>query len=163
MSEQKQRMCVLLPCAADRRWAVPQNCLAEILTLPASDNNVPAQVCWRGVDIPVIDFAGGSGAPWRDDNKGSGLIAVILGVRGAGPDYWGVALRGDGLSVRQLDADECEDRPDAMLEHALAAFELDGQVYQVPDLPALQGLAMERVTAATDQVPIQRSRCIETG
>ena len=149
MSEQKQRMCVLLPCASNRHWAVPQNCLAEILTLPASDNNVPAQVRWRGVDIPVIDLADGSDLSWRDENKGTGLIAVILGVRGAGPDYWGVALRGEGLSVRQLDADECDDRADAMQEYALAAFELDGQVYQVPDLPALQGLAMERSTAAT--------------
>ena len=149
MSEQKQRMCVLLPCASNRHWAVPQNCLAEILTLPASDNNVPAQVRWRGVDIPVIDFADGSDLSWRDEKKGTGLIAVILGVRGAGPDYWGVALRGEGLSVRQLDADECDDRADAMQEYALAAFELDGQVYQVPDLPALQGLAMERSTAAT--------------
>ena len=149
MSEQKQRMCVLLPCASNRHWAVPQNCLAEILTLPASDNNVPEQVRWRGVDIPVIDLADGSDLSWRDENKGTGLIAVILGVRGAGPDYWGVALRGEGLSVRQLDADECDDRADAMQEYALAAFELDGQVYQVPDLPALQGLAMERSTAAT--------------
>jgi hypothetical protein len=149
MSEQKQRMCVLLPCASNRHWAVPQNCLAEILTLPASDDNVPAQVRWRGVDIPVIDLADGSDLSWRDENKGTGLIAVILGVRGAGPDYWGVALRGEGLSVRQLDADECDDRADAMQEYALAAFELDGQVYQVPDLPALQGLAMERSTAAT--------------
>ena len=149
MSEQKQRMCVLLPCASNRHWAVPQNCLAEILTLPASDDNVPAQVRWRGVDIPVIDLADGSDLSWRDEKKGTGLIAVILGVRGAGPDYWGVALRGEGLSVRQLDADECDDRADAMQEYALAAFELDGQVYQVPDLPALQGLAMERSTAAT--------------
>ena len=149
MSEQKQRMCVLLPCASNRHWAVPQNCLAEILTLPASDNNVPAQVRWRGVDIPVIDIADGSDLSWRDENKGTGLIAVILGVRGAGPDYWGGALRGAGLWVRQLDADECDDRADAMQEYALAAFELDGQVYQVPDLPALQGLAMERSTAAT--------------
>ncbi len=150
MSEDKPRMCVLLPCAPGRRWAVPQNCLAEIVTLPpASDHSVPAQLQWRGVDVPVIDFADDTDVPWRDDNNSSGLIAVILGVKGVGPSYWGVALRGDGLSVRQVNADECEDRPDLILEHSLAAFELDGQVYQVPDLPVLQSLAMTQETAAT--------------
>lgn len=152
MSEQKQRMCVLLPCAVDRIWAVPQNCLAEILTLPASEDSVPVQVNWRGIDIPVMDFSGATGLPWLDENNGTGLIAVMLGLRGTGPDYWGVALRGDGLSARQIDADDCTDRPDAVQEHTLAAFELDGRVYQVPDLPVLQTLALEQETAATAPV-----------
>ena len=56
MSAVKNRMCVLLPCAANRLWAVPQNCLAEILTLPADSDRVPSEISWRGVDVPVMDF-----------------------------------------------------------------------------------------------------------
>ena len=149
MSEQQERMCVLLPCAADRRWAVPQNCLAEIFTVSASDDTVPNEISWRGVDVPVMDFGAGGDLPWRDSHNGTGLVAILLGVRGPGFDYWGVALRGDGLSVRQVDLGQCEDRPDAVQEHALAAFELDGQTYQVPDLPALQCLALEMDAVAT--------------
>ena len=149
MSEQNERMCVLLPCAANRRWAMPQNCLAEILTLPTSDDSVPREVRWRGVDIPVMDFGEDGSLPWRDSHNDTGLVAVLLGVKGAGFDYWGVALRGDGLSVRQVDLGQCTDRPEAVQEHALAAFELDGQTYQVPDLPALQCLALEMDAVAT--------------
>jgi hypothetical protein len=142
-------MCVLLTCASNRRWAIPQNCLGEILTLPAEEDRVPAELSWRGVDIPVIDFGAGDSLPWRDPQSGTGLIAVILGVKGPGFDYWGVALRGRGLAMRDLHDCDCEDRPDAVQEHSLAAFELEGQTYQVPDLPALQCLAIEVDTAAS--------------
>ena len=148
MSEQRQRMCVLLPCG-EQRWAIPQNCLAEIVTLPAHGDSCPGEISWRGVDIPVMDFGEGGALPWRDDHNNTGLVAVMLGVKGAGFDYWGVALRGDGLSVRQIEAEQCEDRPEALQKHALAAFELDGLTYQVPDLPALQSLAVEMDTAVT--------------
>lgn len=148
MSDRAERMCVLLPCASNRRWVVPQNCLAEIMTLPTEEDRVPDQVSWRGVDVSVMDFGADGDVPWRDEHNGTGLVAIILGVRGAGPEYWGVALRGDGLGVRHIDESECHDRPEAIQEHALAAFELDGQTYQVPDLPALQCVAMEMDAAA---------------
>ena len=149
MSAAKNRMCVLLPCAANRLWAVPQNCLAEILTLPADSDSVPSEISWRGVDVPVMDFGADGNVCWRDPQNGTGLVAVILGVRGVGFDYWAVALRGSGLAVRHIDEDECQDLPEAMQEHALAAFELDGQTYQVPDLPALQCLVLETDSAVT--------------
>lgn len=149
MSAKKQRMCVLLPCASNRRWAVPQSCLAEILTLPAQGEAAPACVQWRGLSIPVMDFGAQGKVPFRDAQNGTGLIAVILGVRGSGCDYWGLALRGSGLTVRHIDESECQDKPEALQEYSLAAFELDGQTYQVPDLPALQGLATEMDSAAS--------------
>ncbi len=149
MSEKKQRMCVLLPCASNRRWAVPQNCLAEIMTLAAKDETVPTEVQWRGETIPVMDFGAQGKLPFRDVQNGTGLVAIILGVRGAGCEYWGLALRGSGLTVRHIDESECQDKPDAIQEYSLAAFELDGQTYQVPDLPALQCLATEMDSAAS--------------
>ena len=152
MSEQAERMCVLLPCAGDSYWAVPQCCLAEILTLPAGEELAPGWVNWRGVDIPVLDFGEGEIQPRREGGNNTGLIAVILGLEGAGPDYWGVALRGPGLAVREIACADCHDRPDAIHEYALAAFELDGKIYQVPDLPALQGRASRLDTAVTAQV-----------
>lgn len=142
-------MCVLLPCASNRRWAVPQNCLAEILTLPADDGSVPAEVLWRGLEIPVMDFGAQGKVPFKDAQNGTGLVAVMLGVRGSGCDYWGLALRGGGLTVRHIEESDCQDKPDAVQEYSLAAFELDGQTYQVPDLPALQSLATGMVSAAT--------------
>lgn len=152
MSDQAEQMCVFLPCGADRQWAVPQNCLAEILTLPASEDLVPTQVNWRGVDIPVMDLGTSDGPPWRDAGNSTGLVAVILGVRGEGAEYWAVALRGPGLSVQKVDSVDCRDLPAAVDEHCLAAFELDGRIYQVPNLPALQGLALRPDTAAAAQV-----------
>jgi len=144
-----ERICVLLTCSAQRRWAIPQSCLGEILTLPAEGDSVPAEVNWRGVDIPVMDFGTDGELPWLDPQSGTGLIAVILGVKGPGYDYWGVALRGRGLAMRDLQECDCEDRPDAVQEHSLAAFELEGHTYQVPDLPALQCLALETQSAAS--------------
>lgn len=143
MTDNVQRMCVLLPCAQGQRWAVPQSSLAEILTVPASDDSPPAEVTWRGVEVPVMDFGAGGDIPWRHTQSGTGLIVVVLGVRGEGFDYWGLALRGDGLAVRNIQEEDCEDLPDAREVHSLAAFSLDGIIYQVPDLPALQSLAME--------------------
>lgn len=144
-----ERMCVLLPCGPNRRWAIPQRCLGEVLTLPAQTDTVPRETVWRGVTIPVMDFGADSELAWRDGQSGTGLVVVILGVKGLGCNYWGVALRGLGLSMRDLQNSDCHDRPDAVQAHSLAAFELEGQVYQVPDLPALQSLAIETVAAAS--------------
>ena len=144
-----ERICVLLPCASNRRWAIPQNSLGEILTLAAKDDSVPSAVNWRGADIPVIDFGADGKVPWRDPQSGTGLIVVILGVDGPGYDYWGVAVRGRGLAMRDLQETDCHDKPDAVQEYSLAAFELEGQTYQVPDLPALQRVALEMDAAVT--------------
>jgi hypothetical protein len=117
---------------------VPQNCLAEVVTVPAQSDQPPAEIEWRGETIPVLEFGRDDGLPWRDRRGGTGLIAVVLGLQGGGCRYWGVAVRGEGLGVRAVGEEEIEDMPDAVLEHAIAAFRLRGVVYQVPDLPALQ-------------------------
>ena len=66
-----------------------------------------------------------------------------LGLAGQGQDYWALAIRGEGLSVRQVQAQDCEDRPEEQLDYALAAFALGDVTYQVPDLPALQQRAQD--------------------
>lgn len=129
--------CVLLPCSSSERWAVPQNALAEIVTLPADEENPPDTLEWRGRTVPVLDFGHDDGAPWRDRLGGTGLVAVFLGLNGEDCDYWGIALRGEGLAVRQISAEMLEEE-DAIAEHASAAFSLAGSIYQVPDLVALQ-------------------------
>lgn len=141
MSNPDARMCVLLPCGGDLRWAVPQSCLAEILTLATDDESPPQTVAWRELDIPVVDTGARSGTPWRNAQSGTGLIAIVLGVGNEGSDCWGLALRGDGLSVRDVQEADCQDLPESLVEHSLAAFALEGVVYQVPDLPSLQRLS----------------------
>ncbi len=151
MNDRDERMCVLLPLGAELQWAVPQSCLAEILTLQPEGDEPPASVGWRGRDVPVLDPGSANAEPWRDRRTGTALIAVMLGVTGKGCDYWAVALRGEGVAAHRLLADECEDRPDAVAENALAAFALNGSVYQVPDLPAIQQQAASvSAAAATD-------------
>jgi hypothetical protein len=147
MSHPGTRMCVLMPFGDDLRWAVPQSCLAEILTLATDDVNPPQTVAWRGLDLPVVDVGARSGTPWRNSQSGTGLVAVVLGVDGEGSEYWGLALRGGGLSVRDVQETDCQDLPESVLEHSLAAFALDGVAYQVPDLPSLQQLSAAIDTA----------------
>ena len=138
VNDMTARWCVFLPCSRTQSWAVPQNCLAEVVTVPAQSDQPPAEIEWRGETIPVLEFGRDDGLPWRDRRGGTGLIAVVLGLQGEGCRYWGVAVRGEGLGVRAVGEEEIEDMPDAVLEHAIAAFRLRGVVYQVPDLPALQ-------------------------
>ena len=143
MTEKQKRMCVLLPCAEQLRWIVPQACLAEILTVPEAGEEPPVEVSWRGVDVPVLDFGADSGPAWCNRQSGSGLIAVILGVRGEGAEYWSVALRGNGLAVRNVEDKDCQEEPDAIADNASGALSIDGTIYQVPDLPALQRLSVD--------------------
>ncbi len=140
---------MLLPCGGELRWAVPQSCLAEILTLAAEEASPPAVVAWRGIDVPVVDLGADSGTPWCNPRNGTGLIVVIPGVSGAGSDYWGLALRGDGLAVRDLQEADCEELPEAAVDHSLAAFALAGEVYQVPDLATLEQLTRSVDAAAS--------------
>jgi len=141
MSETTRRMCVFLPCTRDIRWAVPQNSLGEILTVPARGDRAPAQIEWRGQTVPVLDFGAGDAKSWCVDGSDTGLVAVFLGLRGEESGYWGVVLRGEGLGVWRLEDEQCRDIPGDASEYSLAAFEHAGRVYQVPDLPALQRLA----------------------
>ena len=122
--------CVLLSPNRDERWAVPQNCLAEILTLGIGHDAPLDTVNWRGRQVPVVDFGVASG--------GARLVAVFLGLAGEGCDYWGVAVNGAGLAVVSLSPGEVTDAPDAVVEHAQAAFRYGDALYQVPDLERLQ-------------------------
>ncbi len=147
MSDRDDRMCVLLPLGSGQRWAVPQACLAEILTLQADDGQPPSELSWRGLSVPVLDPGYDGELPWLDPRIGAGLVAVLLGEAGEGCDYWAVALRGAGLAVRRVLAEDCEDQPEQVLEDALAAFTLDEILYQVPDLTALHRRAAATVAA----------------
>jgi hypothetical protein len=138
MSDDSSRWCVLIPISKTESWAVPQNCLAEIVTLPATSEQPPEELPWRGQAVPVLDFGYDDGSCWREQLGGSGLLAVFLGLEGEGCDYWAVAVRGKGLAVTALAPGEIKDAPDGVLEHSTGAFSLHGAVYQVPDLAALQ-------------------------
>ena len=138
MAESSTRWCVFLPCSREEIWAVPQNCLAEVVTLQAVNDTPPEQINWRGHEVPVLDLDDAGATPWRDPQGETGLIAVILGLQGQGSDYWAVALRGDGLVAKNLPTGEMKDMPARVLDRCTAAFEYENVVYQVPDLPELQ-------------------------
>jgi len=141
MSEMSSHSCVMLPCSSDRFWVVPQSCLGEIVTVPASEDQPPAAIEWRGENVPVVDFGREGPLCWRDPRGASGLVAIILGQRDETYRYFGIALRGGGgaLGVGTLDDETVEDLPpDAVLDYSTAAFRMRGNIYQVPDLLALQ-------------------------
>ena len=138
MTDENLRWCVLIPCSRDEVWAVPQICLAEIYTLHTDSDLPPEEINWRDRKVPVMDLGPDDGSVWRETRRGSGLIAIFLGLEGEACDYWGVAVRGEGLTVAKMGAEEVSDAPDAVVEHATAAFERDGVIYQVPDLAQLQ-------------------------
>ena len=129
------RWCVFLPCSENEVWAIPQNCLAEIVTLQNAGVTPPDRISWRGEEVPVLDLGG---PPWREPGGDSGLVAVILGLKGQGNDYWAVALRGEGLAVKNIANEKIKDLPDRITERSTSAFELHEVLYQVPDLPELQ-------------------------
>ena len=139
MEIEDTRHCVLLPCSSKEHWAVPQNCLAEIVTLAVTeDESPPAQIDWRGRTVPVLDLGASDDAPWKEAHGRTGLIAVFLGLEGEGLDYWGLALRGPGLGTANLEGEEMEDLDVQDSGIYAASFRLDEKVYQVPDLFALQ-------------------------
>ena len=138
MSENQSRWCVLLPCSAQETWAVPQNCLAEVVTLKALGDSPPRQFNWRGREIPVLDKASDGDEPWRDAQGETGLVAVFLGLEGQENDYWAVALRGSGLAAKNLATREIKDCPEGTRQGCTSAFEYERELYQVPDLPELQ-------------------------
>lgn len=138
MSNNASGCCVLLPCSSERSWAVPQRCLGEIVTVPSTDEQPPTEISWRGQVVPVIDFGSKDTLPWRDHRGGAGLVAVVLGQRNEACQYFGVAVRGGDLGVSELPEEEIEDLPGAELDFSTAAFRMNDNVYQVPDLLALQ-------------------------
>lgn len=138
MTDNAKRWCVLIPCSNTETWAVPQNCLAEIMTLNVDTLLPPDEVSWRGRTVPVLDFGSDDGSLWRGPRRGAGLVAIFLGLRGEGCEYWGVAVRGEGLRVVSLSPEEVEDVPEQASPHATAAFTFKGVLCQVPDLDSFQ-------------------------
>ena len=147
MSDDTPHFFVLMPCSMTQSWAVPPNSIAEIVTLQATTEQPPEELEWRGQTIPVLDFGFDEDCSWREQLGGTGLIAIFLGLKGEGCDYWGVAVRGEGLAVKRVAAADVEDAPESVLQHATAAFKLDDVIYQVPDLAVFQ-----RKIAATEEV-----------
>jgi hypothetical protein len=138
MSEMTFGHCVVVPCCSEQSWVVPQQCLGEIVTISAGEEQPPQEISWRGEVVPVVDFGSKDSLPWRDQRGGAGLVAVVLGQRGEACQYFGVAVRGAGLGVSHLMEDEMEDLPETVLDYATAAFRMNGVIYHVPDLLALQ-------------------------
>jgi chemotaxis signal transduction protein len=138
MSSNHSRWCVFLPCSGEEIWAVPQNCLAEVVTVQAVGQAPPEQINWRGQEVPVLDLDESGETPWRDPLSETGHIAVILGLEGQASDYWAVALRGEGLAAKNLSTREIKDQPDRVMDKCTSAFEYQDVLYQVPDLPELQ-------------------------
>ncbi len=132
--ENASRWCVLLPCSKEETWAVPQKCLAEIVTLHADAAEPPEQFTWRGQEVPVLDLDSGGATPWRDIREATGLIAVMLGLEGGSWQYFGIALRGEGLGMKDLAREDIEEAADSMIEGSISAFKMGGKIYQVPKL-----------------------------
>jgi hypothetical protein len=138
MTDNTKRWCVLIPCSKTETWAIPQNCLGEILTLQGDTELPPDEVSWRGRKVPLLDFGSDDGSLWREPRRGTGLVAIFLGLKGEGCEYWGVAVRGEGLRVVGLSPEEVEDVPERVSQHATAAFNFKGVLCQVPDLDSFQ-------------------------
>ena len=138
MTDNTKRWCVLIPCSKTETWAVPQNCLGEIVTLQTDSELPPEEVNWRDRVVPVMDFGSDDGSGWREPRRGTGLVAIFLGLKGEGCEYWGMAVRGEGLRVVSLSPEEVEDLPEQVCEHATAAFNYHGVLCQVPDLDGFQ-------------------------
>jgi len=138
MTEDAKRWCVLIPCSRSETWVVPQKCLGEIVTVHAETDRPPTEVSWRGLAVPVMDFGGEDGSTWRDASRGTGLVAIFLGLKGEDCAYWGIAVRGEGIRAFDLAAEELDDAPGQVLEHASAAFNFKGVLCQVPDLESFQ-------------------------
>jgi hypothetical protein len=137
----QKRWCVLVPCSSTETWAVPQNCLAEIVTLYTDAVTPPDTVIWRDRTVPILDLGRADGSQWRESRRGAGLVAIFLGLKGEGSEYWGLAVRGEGLKVVSLSHEEVKDTPEHVKPHATAAFSFDGVLCQVPDLDSFQRMS----------------------
>jgi hypothetical protein len=138
MTENIKRWCVMVPCSRTETWAVPLNCLAEIVTLHTDALSPPGELSWRDRSVPILDLGAGDGSAWRSEVRGTGLLAIFLGLKGEGCEYWGLAVRGEGLRVVSLSGEAVEDMPEQIQQHATAAFTFNGVLCQVPDLDSFQ-------------------------
>lgn len=138
MTDDTKLWCALIPCSQTDTWAVPQNCLAEIVTLHTDTLRPPTEIVWRERTVPVLDLGSDDGSEWQQPHRDAGLVAIFLGLKGDDCEYWGLAIRGDGLQVAPLVAAEVEDVPERAREYATAAFMLNGRLCQVPDLDRFQ-------------------------
>jgi len=138
MSIDERQWCIFLPCGRQETWAVPQNAVAEIVTIEAADSTPPSMLSWRGKDVPVVDPAMDKSIPWLDKHGRTGLVAVMRGLDGEALEYWGVAVRGEGLTIKDMRSEMIEDAQDQVQDNALAAFRLNQQLVQIPDLAKMQ-------------------------
>ena len=145
----QENWCALLPCSAGEHWALPQSCLAEVIASENIAERPPALLTWRGRRIPLLDLGTQEDAPWSAGATPA-LAAVILGLEGYGCDYWAVALRGRGLSIKDLAPQPLRDTPEERRAHSYSAFELGGVIYQVPDLTYWQQQLSEQQAPAPD-------------
>ncbi len=134
MSQENARWCVLMSCSENENWALPQNALGEIVTLPSETDQPPMQIRCRGRQLPIRGLARAATQPWLDSRSGAGIMAVILGLGGEPGGAWAVALRGGLLTVQALDDEDLEDTPQALCENSTAAFRYRDRLFQVPDL-----------------------------
>lgn len=148
MTETATGCCVLLPCAPEFSWAVPQACLGEIVTVASTEDLPPTVITWRGETVPVMDIGGREAGPWRDQRGGAGLVAVLLGQRGEACQYFGLAVRGANLGVSKLGQEQIEDLEEPLSDYATAAFRMNEHTYQIPDLLALQRALASREAVA---------------
>ncbi len=128
MSVGSTQRCILLPCHGGQTWAVPPNCLVEIALLPAASTD---RVSWRDRDIPL--FAVAAAAPRPDPCP----CAIFLGMKDQSCDFWALALADCGAQAVTLTAAALQEQPDQIQPDCLSAFRFEGQLCQVPDLPAL--------------------------
>lgn len=138
MINDERQWCVFLPFGSGETWAVSQNAVAEISTVPAASPEPPGELIWRGRTVPVFDPGVSTQTPWCDQYGRTGLVAVLLGPEGADLQYWGVALRGEGLAIRDMHREVVEDARDEAHTDAITAFRLNQQLFQIPDLAMMQ-------------------------
>ena len=138
MTDNTKLWCALIPCSKTETWAVPQNCLAEIVTLQTNTLLPPQQLTWRERSVPVLDLGSDDGSQWQQPNREAGLMAIFLGLKGEGCEYWALAIRGVGLKVASLVSEELQEVDRGVQEYATAAFMFDGVLCQVPDLDSFQ-------------------------
>ena len=138
MSIDERQWCIFLPCGKGETWAVSHNAVAEIVAVDAVGVEPPEQLMWRGNNLAVFDPGLGTGTPWREAPGSTGHVAVLLGLEGAALEYWGVALRGEGLTIKDLRREVIEEAQDRAKEHAVTAFRLHDQLVQIPDFAMMQ-------------------------
>ena len=138
MTRDERQWCVFLPFGSGETWAVSQNVVAEIVTMPATSPEPPGELIWRGRTVPVFDPGVATQTPWCDQYGRTGLVAVLLGLEDGDLQYWGVALRGEGLTIKDMHREAVEDAREEAHADAITAFRLNQQLVQIPDLAMMQ-------------------------